>query len=130
VDWPLELIVVPVSDVDRAKTFYLEQAGLNLDVDHRGGEDFRVVQLTPPGLACSIALPPTGVRLDLGRLRLRAASRPRPRPAGGALIVLPGHRPALTVFQIPRELTNHDELHVLQNREVYLLEAQACHNRS
>ena len=55
-DWPLELIVVPVSDVDRAKTFYLEQAGFNVDVDHRGGEDFGVVQLTPPRLACSIAL--------------------------------------------------------------------------
>jgi catechol 2,3-dioxygenase-like lactoylglutathione lyase family enzyme len=56
VDWTLELIVIPVSDVDRAKTFYIERAGFNLDVDHRAGEDFRVVQLTPPGSACSIAL--------------------------------------------------------------------------
>jgi catechol 2,3-dioxygenase-like lactoylglutathione lyase family enzyme len=56
VDWTLELIVVPVSDVDRAKAFYLEQAGFLLHVDHRAGEDFRVVQLTPPGSACSIAL--------------------------------------------------------------------------
>jgi catechol 2,3-dioxygenase-like lactoylglutathione lyase family enzyme len=56
VDWTLELIVVPVSDVDRAKTFYLERAGFKLDVDHRAGEDFRVVQFTPPGSACSIAL--------------------------------------------------------------------------
>jgi predicted enzyme related to lactoylglutathione lyase len=56
VDWTLELIVTPVSDVDRAKTFYVEQAGFNLDVDHSAGEDFRVVQLTPPGSACSIAL--------------------------------------------------------------------------
>jgi len=56
VDWKLELIVVPVSDVDRAKAFYLDQAGFHLDVDHRAGEDFRVVQLTPPGSACSIAL--------------------------------------------------------------------------
>jgi catechol 2,3-dioxygenase-like lactoylglutathione lyase family enzyme len=56
VDWTLELIVIPVSDVDRAKTFYMEQAGFNLDVDHSAGEDFRVVQLTPPGSACSIAL--------------------------------------------------------------------------
>jgi predicted enzyme related to lactoylglutathione lyase len=55
VDWKLELVVVPVSDVDRAKTFYIENAGFNLDVDHRAGE-FRVVQLTPPGSACSIAL--------------------------------------------------------------------------
>jgi catechol 2,3-dioxygenase-like lactoylglutathione lyase family enzyme len=56
VDWTLELIVVPVSDVDRAKTFYIEQAGFRLDVDHSAGEDFRVVQLAPPGSACSIAL--------------------------------------------------------------------------
>ncbi|HET7658738.1 MAG TPA: glyoxalase, partial [Oryzihumus sp.] len=45
-DWKLELIVVPVSDVDRAKAFYMDQAGFHLDVDHRAGEDFRVVQLT------------------------------------------------------------------------------------
>lgn len=55
-DWKLELVVVPVSDIDRAKAFYMEQAGFGLDVDHRAGEDFRVVQLTPPGSACSIAL--------------------------------------------------------------------------
>ena len=54
-DWKLELVVVPVSDVDRAKAFYLEQAGFSLDVDHQAG-DFRVVQLTPPGSACSIAV--------------------------------------------------------------------------
>jgi predicted enzyme related to lactoylglutathione lyase len=56
VDYKLELVVVPVSDVDRAKAFYLEQTDFHLDVDHRAGEDFRVVQLTPPGSACSIAL--------------------------------------------------------------------------
>jgi predicted enzyme related to lactoylglutathione lyase len=56
VEWKLELVVVPVSDVDRAKAFYIENAGFNLDVDHRAGEDFRVVQLTPPGSACSIAV--------------------------------------------------------------------------
>ena len=55
-DWKLELVVVPVSDVDRAKAFYIESAGFRLDVDHSAGEDFRVVQLTPPGSACSIAL--------------------------------------------------------------------------
>ena len=54
-DWTLELVVVPVSDVDSAKSFYLDKAGFNLQVDHRAGE-FRVVQLTPPGSACSIAL--------------------------------------------------------------------------
>src|SRR3954453_4907173 len=52
-DWKLELVLVPVSDVDRAKTFYTENAGFNLDVDHRAGDEFRVVQLTPPGSACS-----------------------------------------------------------------------------
>ncbi len=55
-DWKLELIVVPASDVDRTKTFYLEQAGFELLVDHRAGEDFRVVQMTPPGSACAIAV--------------------------------------------------------------------------
>ena len=53
-DYKLELVLVPVSDVDRAKAFY-EQAGFHLDVDHRAGDSFRVVQLTPPGSACSIA---------------------------------------------------------------------------
>jgi predicted enzyme related to lactoylglutathione lyase len=56
VEFRLELVVVPVSDVDRAKAFYIDNAGFNLDVDHRAGEDFRVVQLTPPGSACSIAV--------------------------------------------------------------------------
>lgn len=55
-DWKLETIVVPVADVDRAKAFYMDQAGFVLDVDHSAGEDFRVVQLTPPGSACSISL--------------------------------------------------------------------------
>jgi catechol 2,3-dioxygenase-like lactoylglutathione lyase family enzyme len=54
-DFKLELVVVPVSDVDRAKAFY-EKAGFNLDVDHRAGDAFRVVQLTPPGSACSITI--------------------------------------------------------------------------
>jgi predicted enzyme related to lactoylglutathione lyase len=55
VDLKLEAIVVPVSDVDTAKEFY-ERAGFNLDVDHRPNESFRVVQLTPPGSACSIII--------------------------------------------------------------------------
>lgn len=55
-DWKLELVVVPVADVDRAKRFYSEQVGFAVDVDHRAGDDFRVVQLTPPGSACSIAV--------------------------------------------------------------------------
>jgi catechol 2,3-dioxygenase-like lactoylglutathione lyase family enzyme len=55
-DFLLELVIVPVSDVDRAKAFYVDQAGFVCDVDHRAGEDFRIVQLTPPGSACSITL--------------------------------------------------------------------------
>jgi catechol 2,3-dioxygenase-like lactoylglutathione lyase family enzyme len=68
-DWKLEVVVVPVSDVDRAKEFYTEKLGFHLDVDHRAGENFRVVQLTPPGSACSITIgtglgdaPPGSVR--------------------------------------------------------------------
>ena len=55
-DWKLELVIVPVSDVDRAKKFYTDQLGFAEDVDHRAGEWFRVVQLTPPGSACSITI--------------------------------------------------------------------------
>ena len=51
----LEVVVMPVTDVDRSKAFYVDRAGFNLDVDFRAG-DFRVVQLTPPGSACSITL--------------------------------------------------------------------------
>jgi predicted enzyme related to lactoylglutathione lyase len=56
VDYKLELVAVPVSDVDRAKAFYTEQAGFNADHDHTVNENLRFVQLTPPGSACSIAL--------------------------------------------------------------------------
>jgi len=55
VDFKLELVVIPVSDVDRAKSFY-EKAGFSVDVDHRAGDAFRVVQLTPPGSACSVTI--------------------------------------------------------------------------
>lgn len=55
-DFKLELVVLPVSDVDRAKEFYVEKMGFNVDVDHRAGDAFRVVQLTPPGSACSITI--------------------------------------------------------------------------
>jgi catechol 2,3-dioxygenase-like lactoylglutathione lyase family enzyme len=55
-DFKLELVIIPVTDIDRAKAFYLDQAGFRLDVDHRAGEDFRIVQLTPPGSACSVTL--------------------------------------------------------------------------
>jgi catechol 2,3-dioxygenase-like lactoylglutathione lyase family enzyme len=55
-DWKLELVIVPVTDVDRAKKFYTEQLGFAEDVDHSAGDSFRVVQLTPPGSACSITI--------------------------------------------------------------------------
>jgi catechol 2,3-dioxygenase-like lactoylglutathione lyase family enzyme len=56
VDYKLELVLLPVADVDRAKDFYVGKAGFNLDVDHQASDEFRVVQLTPPGSACSITI--------------------------------------------------------------------------
>ena len=68
-DWKLELVAVPVTDVDRAKRFYTDQVGFDADHDHKISDDLRFVQLTPPGSACSIALgtgvtdaPPGSVR--------------------------------------------------------------------
>ena len=55
-DYRLELVSVPVSDVDRAKAFYVDQAGFNADHDHKVSDDIRFVQLTPPGSGCSIVL--------------------------------------------------------------------------
>ena len=55
-DWKIELGAVPVSDVDRAKTFYTDKAGFNADHDHQVSDEMRFVQLTPPGSACSIAI--------------------------------------------------------------------------
>ncbi len=55
-DWKLELVNIPVSDVDRAKDFYADKIGFHLDHDHQVNEQIRFVQLTPPGSACSIAL--------------------------------------------------------------------------
>jgi catechol 2,3-dioxygenase-like lactoylglutathione lyase family enzyme len=55
-DWKLELVIVPVSDVDRAKAFYVDKIGFNADHDQRVNDQLRFVQLTPPGSACSIAI--------------------------------------------------------------------------
>ena len=55
-DIKLELVTLPVSDVDRAKAFYVDQCGFNADHDHRVSDEIRFVQLTPPGSACSIAI--------------------------------------------------------------------------
>jgi catechol 2,3-dioxygenase-like lactoylglutathione lyase family enzyme len=56
VDFKIELVLIPVSDVDRAKAFYVDKLGFNLDVDHQPSDEFRVVQMTPPGSACSITI--------------------------------------------------------------------------
>jgi len=55
-DWKLELVAVPVTDVDRAKAFYVDRVGFTADHDHRVSDEMRFVQLTPPGSACSIAI--------------------------------------------------------------------------
>ena len=55
-DYRLELVLLPVSDIDRAKAFYTQKMGFTLDVDHQAGEEFRVVQMTPPGSDCSISV--------------------------------------------------------------------------
>ncbi len=55
-DWMIEVIVIPVSDVERAKQFYAEQCGFVVDLDHQATESMRLVQLTPPGSACSISI--------------------------------------------------------------------------
>ena len=55
-DWKLELVTIPVTDVDRAKAFYTEKAGFVADHDHHVNDELRFVQLTPPGSACSIAI--------------------------------------------------------------------------
>jgi catechol 2,3-dioxygenase-like lactoylglutathione lyase family enzyme len=68
-DWKLELIGVPVSDVDRAKAFYTEKVGFNADHDHRVSDELRFVQLTPPGSACSIALGEGAVQGEPGSIK-------------------------------------------------------------
>jgi catechol 2,3-dioxygenase-like lactoylglutathione lyase family enzyme len=55
-DWKIELVAIPVTDVDRAKTFYVDQVGFHADHDHRVSDALRFVQLTPPGSACSVVL--------------------------------------------------------------------------
>ncbi len=81
-DWTLEVVVVPVADVDRAKAFYADQLGFAVDHDTRIGPGMRIVQLTPPGSGCSIvigegavpAMPPGSLKgLQLVVADLRAA---------------------------------------------------------
>lgn len=68
-DWKLELVAVPVSDVDRAKAFYADKVGFNADHDHTVSDEIRFVQLTPPGSACSIALGRGVVESEPGSVR-------------------------------------------------------------
>jgi catechol 2,3-dioxygenase-like lactoylglutathione lyase family enzyme len=68
-DWKLEVIVIPVSDVDRSLQFYTEQAGFGLDVDHLAGENMRVVQVTPPGSACSVTFGTGLVQMAPGSIK-------------------------------------------------------------
>ena len=68
IDWRLELIQVPVSDVDRAKAFYADQVGFVAEHDHQVSDELRFVQLTPPGSACSIALTSGAHQMEPGSL--------------------------------------------------------------
>ncbi|MGH3735377.1 MAG: glyoxalase superfamily protein [Micromonosporaceae bacterium] len=68
-DWKLELVAVPVSDVDVAKAFYVDKIGFHLDHDHRVTDDLRFVQLTPPGSGCSIAIGTGTTDAEPGSLR-------------------------------------------------------------
>ena len=76
-DDELELIQVPVSDVDRAKAFYVDQVGFNDDHDHRVSDEIRFVQLTPPGSACSISLTTGAHEMKPGSRRGPPAGRRR-----------------------------------------------------
>jgi predicted enzyme related to lactoylglutathione lyase len=68
IEWRLEVIQVPVSDIDRAKAFYADQAGFVAEHDHQVSEEVRFVQLTPPGSACSIALTSGAHQMEPGSL--------------------------------------------------------------
>ncbi len=67
-DWKIEVVTVPVSDVDRARDFYVEKVGFEVDIDHRISDEVRLVQLTPPGSACSIHLGRGTVDMEPGDL--------------------------------------------------------------
>ena len=67
-DWKIEVVTVPVSDIDRAKAFYVEKVGFEVDIDHRISDEIRLVQLTPPGSACSIHFAIPGMGMEPARL--------------------------------------------------------------
>lgn len=68
-NWTLEVVVVPVSDIDRAKDFYVEKLGFNEDHDTRAGDEVRIVQLTPPGSGCSIVIGKGVADMEPGSLK-------------------------------------------------------------
>ena len=68
-EWKIELVAIPVSDVDRAKDFYVEKLGFNVDHDHTVSDELRFVQLTPPGSACSIAIGTGVVQAEPGSVQ-------------------------------------------------------------
>ena len=67
-DWKIEVVTIPVSDIDRARDFYAEKVGFTVDIDHRISDDLRLVQLTPPGSACSIHLGKGTVEMEPGSI--------------------------------------------------------------
>ena len=67
-DWKIEVVTIPVSDIDRARDFYAEKVGFTVDIDHRISDDLRLVQLTPPGSACSIHLGKGTVDMEPGSI--------------------------------------------------------------
>ena len=67
-DWKIEIVTVPVSDIDRARDFYAEKVGFAVDIDHKISDDLRLVQLTPPGSACSIHLGKGTVDMEPGSM--------------------------------------------------------------
>jgi len=85
VDWKLELVPLPVADVERAKSFYMDKVGFNLDHDVRNGE-LRVVQLTPPGSACSIVIGKGIVNTPPGSVKLLHLVVPDIRAARAELV--------------------------------------------
>jgi len=94
-NWTLEVVCVPVSDVDHAKTFYAEKLGFDVDHDTKVSEEYHVVQLTPPGSGCSIVVGKgvvnmnpgslKGLQLVVGDIQVVGASGPRPARHGEAL---------------------------------------------
>jgi catechol 2,3-dioxygenase-like lactoylglutathione lyase family enzyme len=67
-DWKIEVVTIPVSEVDRARDFYVEKVGFEVDIDHRISDEVRLVQLTPPGSACSIHLGQGTVDMEPGSI--------------------------------------------------------------